>query len=72
MSGGKRIDDHASFAGKGGAYPLPVGNKMKSESHAEGSGHEMDYEDTNEAIVRNQKAGDAKAKSHKMKPGYRN
>lgn len=72
MSGGRRLDDHSFWAGKGSEYPLPLGGgKMKREAHAEGAGHEMDYQDTNEAIVRDQKMGDSKAKSQKMKPGYR-
>lgn len=69
---GRRIDDHASFAGKGGKYPLPEGNKMKSFSSAEGVGHEgMEYSDTSEMIERDQKHGASKASGHKMKPGYR-
>jgi len=69
---GRRIDDHASFAGKGGKYPLPDGNKMKGFKSAEGSGHVgSEYHDTSEEIMQDQEKGDSKAKSHKMKPGYR-
>ena len=69
---GRRIDDHASFAGKGGKYPLPEGNKMKEFKSAEGAGHEgMEYSDTSEKIHRDQEHGVGKAKGHKMKPGYR-
>lgn len=72
MSGGKRIDDHKAWMGSGSkGVPLPMGSKMKSESSAEGAGHEMYYEDTTEAIKAAQEKGDAKAKSHKMKDGYR-
>jgi len=68
----RRIDDHASFAGKGGKYPLPEGNKMKEFHSAEGSGEiTMDYPDTTEAIHRDQSHADSKVKGHKMKPGYR-
>jgi len=68
---GRRIDDHASFAGKGGKYPLPEGNKMKEERSAEGAGGIMDYPDTTEAIHRDQKAGEGKLRGRQMKPGYR-
>lgn len=69
---GKRIDDHASFAGKSGKeYPLPEGNKMKSFRSAEGDGHVgSDYPDTSEMIEKDQKAGVSKARAHKMKSGY--
>lgn len=70
---GRRIDDHSSFAGKGGKYPLPEGNKMKEFHSAEGAGHlGTMYPDTSEQIHEIQKKGDSKAKSHAIKPGYRN
>lgn len=70
---GRRIDDHRSFAGERGKdYPLPVGNKMKGFKSAEGAGSVADYPDTSEAIHADQVKGEAKAKAHKMKPGYRN
>ena len=70
---GRRIDDHASFAGKGGKYPLPEGNKMKGFSSAEGSGHlGSQYHDTSEEIHSDQMKADSKAKAHPIKPGYRN
>lgn len=69
---GRRIDDHASFAGKGGKYPLPEGNKMKEYRSAEGDGHVgSEYPDTSEMIHRDQEKGDSKSKAHPMKPGYR-
>ncbi len=68
---GRRIDDHASFAGKGGKYPLPEGNKMKEFRSAEGVGEESDYPDTSEKIYSDQKKGESKARGQKMKPGYR-
>ena len=69
---GRKINDHASFAGKGGKYPLPEGNKMKSFSSAEGAGHEGSaYPDTSEDIHRDQVHGVGKAKARAMKPGYR-
>lgn len=70
---GRKINDHASFAGKGGEYPLPTGNKMKSFKSAEGAGHVgSSYHDTSEEIHSDQMSRDAKTKAHKMKPGYRN
>ena len=69
---GRKINDHASFAGKGGKYPLPEGNKMKEFRSAEGSGKMDDsYPDTSEGIHRDQMHGDSKVKGHKMKTGYR-
>lgn len=70
---GRRIDDHASFAGKAGKeYPLPEGNKMKSFKSAEGLAHVgEDYPDTSERIHSDQMKGDAEGKKQKMKPGYR-
>ncbi len=68
---GRRIDDHASFAGKSGKeYPLPTGNKMKSFRSAEGVGQESDYPDTSERIHSDQEKGEKKARSHKVKDGY--
>jgi hypothetical protein len=69
---GRRIDDHKSFAGKGGKYPLPEGNKMKEFRSAEGQGHVgTDYPDTSEMIHRDQEVSDRQAAKQKMKPGYR-
>ena len=73
MSGGKAINDHSFWAGskpKGTVFPESA--KMKPMSDASGSGHEAYYEDTAQAIERVQDQGAAKAKSHKMKDGYRN
>lgn len=72
MSGGRRIDDHAFWAGKkpkGSVFP--EGSKMKEERSADGSGEVMDYEDTTEAILRSQDEGDDKARKQTPKPGYR-
>lgn len=72
MSGGRRIDDHASWMGSSSkGVPLPMGAKMKPMSDARGAGHEAYYEDTAPAIERVQDQGASKAKSHKMKDGYR-
>lgn len=71
---GRKIDDHSFW---GGARPkgsvLPEGAKMKSISDVEGAGHVgMAYPDTEEKIHRDQEHGIGKAKSHEIKPGYRN
>lgn len=69
---GRRIDDHASFAGMPGEMALPTGNKVKTFRSAEGSGHVgTNYSDTSELIHRDQDKGDSKIKGHPMKPGYR-
>jgi len=73
MSGGQRIDDHSFWAGgkpKGTVFPENA--KMKSESDDGHDGHLSSYEDTTEAIKRQQEMNKKKAKGHDMKPGYRN
>jgi len=73
MSGGKKINDHSFWAGKGsGGSVLPVGCKMKQESSAEGAGGISTYEDTTEKIKSQQEQGISKAKGHAQKPSYRN
>jgi len=73
MAGGQRIDDHSFWAGKGGKDSVfPMQAKMKQESSAEGAGELSQYGDTTEAIKEQQVMGERKAKSHMMKPGYRN
>ncbi len=72
-SGGQRIDDHSSFAGSSSKQSvLPVGNKVKTYTGAEGAGSEMDYEDTTEKIKSQQDMGIGKVKARPVKPGYRN
>ena len=70
----RKIDDHSSWMGSAGKdMVMPAGCKTKSmESAGEGAGDLAKYEDTEEAIRSQQKAGIAKAKGHSMKPGYRN
>lgn len=73
MAGGQRIDDHKSWVGaaeKGEVFPKGV--KTKMESSAEGAGELSQYGDTTEAIKEQQVMGERKAKSHAMKPGFRN
>ena len=73
MSKPMRIDDHAFWAGsksKGSVFPM--GAKTKEESSAEGAGAEHEYEDTTEAIKKQQDMGKMKAKGHPLKSGYRN
>lgn len=70
---GRRIDDHASWIGKGSKGSVfPEGVKTKMEHSAEGDGHiGTMYSDTTEMIHRDQKHADSKVKGHPMKPGYR-
>lgn len=72
-SGGQRIDDRSFWAGKGNAdSPFPKGVHLKHETSAGGAGSLGMYEDTTEAIKSAQEKGQAKARSHPMKPSYRN
>lgn len=73
MSGGKRIDDHSSWVGKGSdGVVFPSGAKMKRETSAEGAGGISEYEDTTEKIKAQQDMGIRKAEGHKQKPLHRN
>ena len=67
------INDHSSWMGKGAnGSVFPMGAKVKNESSAEGSGHVSNYEDTTEAIKKQQTISKEKVKSHPMKSNYRN
>lgn len=57
---------------KGGPSPLPMGNKVKSFSSADGAGELNEYWDTTEKIKEQQDMGERKMSSHKPKPGTRN
>ena len=74
VSGGRSIDDHSFWAGKGsGGSVLPLGCKMKQESSAGGAGECTKYEDTTERIKASQDMAKAKVKSHQGRlPEYRN
>lgn len=70
---GRRIDDHASWMGKGAnGSVFPMGAKVKMESSATGAGAVGMYEDTTETIKKQQEMNISKAKSHGMKTSYRN
>jgi hypothetical protein len=71
---GRRIDDHAFWAGSGGKnMVLPDGGgKTKTVESAEGFGALGHYEDTNETIVSQQKMASKKVHGHPHKTGYRN
>ena len=72
MSGGKRIDDHSSWMGKGSKGSVfPEGAKVKHEQSANGAGAVGKYEDTTEAIKSVQSAGQGKISGNKLKDGYR-
>lgn len=73
MSGGRKINDHSSWMGKGSnGSVFPMGAKNKSESSAEGAAELMKYEDTTEAIRGVQEQAKGKVKAHALKSGYRN
>jgi hypothetical protein len=73
MAKGQKIDDHSSWIGKAGKdMVMPQGVHTKSYTSAEGAGAENDYEDTTEMIKEQQMKGVGKAKSHPLKPTYRN
>lgn len=73
MSRAMKINDRSSWIGgasKGSVFPEGV--KLKAESSANGAGELSNYQDTTEAIKAKQMAGEAKIKSHPVKPGYTN
>jgi hypothetical protein len=73
VSGGQRIDDHSFWAGGASkGSPFPDGNKVKTYSSAEGAGSLSPYEDTTEAIKKQQDMGISKAKAYKQKEHYKN
>jgi len=68
---GRKITD---FGGMPHTSEMSINSKThtKKFSSAEGAGRLDDMErDTDSGILRDQRAGDSKAKSHKIKPGYR-
>lgn len=73
MAGGRRIDDQRSWVGaKPAGEVFPHGPaKVKSEEHSDGFGALTHYEDTNEAIVDQQRMNSKKVHGHPMKPGTR-
>lgn len=73
MSGGRKINDHSSWVGKGSnGTVFPAGAKMKQETSAVGAGAENRYEDTTEAIKAGQEKAVAKIKGRPLKDDYRN
>lgn len=72
MAGGRRIDDHSFWAGgRSKESVFPKGVHTKEEKDDGHDGHLSQYEDTTEAIERQQEMNKKKAKSHDMRPGYR-
>lgn len=71
---GRRINDHAFWAGKAEkGMVFPKGAHTKEEHSAEGEGHVgMRYPDTTEDIHRDQMHGAGKMAKHQIKEGYRN
>jgi len=69
----RRIDDHSFWAGKGGSdSPLPKETKVKTYDRANSAGSLSPYEDTEEAIRKQQNMNVAKAKAHPQKPYHKN
>lgn len=69
---GRRIDDHSFWAGKKSKDSVfPMGVHTKDESSAEGAGKLSLYEDSTEAIKKQQEMAKSKAKSHDQKPYHR-
>lgn len=66
-----KISDKGGYAGTADAL-MKSKTHLKEFSSAEGAGAEGMYEDTTEAIKKQQVMGAAKAKAHAMKPGHRN
>lgn len=72
MSGGRLIKDHSFWAGgKSKGSVFPEGVKIKEESSAEGAGGLSKYEDTTEAIKRQQEIAKSKVKSHPAREYFR-
>jgi hypothetical protein len=70
---GQKINDHAFWAGgKSSGSVFPMGVKHKMESSATDAGEVGMYEDTTEAIKKQQDMGASKVKAHAPKSGYRN
>jgi len=70
---GQRINDHSFWAGgKSKDSVFPKGVHTKDESSAEGCGKLGMYEDTTEAIKKQQMMNTKKVHSHPMKAGFRN
>jgi hypothetical protein len=73
MAGGQRIDDHSSWIGAAGKnMVMPQGVHTKAESSASDFGGLSQYEDTTEAIKKQQNMNVSKVKGHPQKPGHRN
>jgi len=70
--GGRKIDDHSFWAGKGNDMNVcPKESKQMKMEDVNGCGDLMRYEDKQERIKEAQQTTVKKVKSHPMKPGYR-
>lgn len=65
-----RKPDMGSSGKKHEIFPSEV--HVKHMKSPEGAGRMMDYPDTEEKVLRDQKAGISKAEGRKLKAGYRN
>jgi hypothetical protein len=71
MAGGMKINDRGGYAHTSEGL-MKSKNHLKSYSSASDAGAENSYEDTTEAIKKQQDMGASKAKAHPLKDGYRN
>jgi hypothetical protein len=70
---GQKINDHSFWAGsKSKDSVFPKGVHTKDESSAEGFGSLGMYEDTTEAIKKQQMMNKSKVHGHPQKSGHRN
>lgn len=69
---GRRIDDHSFWAGKPEkGMVMPKGAHVKEMSSDGHAGEVSMYEDTSEAIEKQQKTNEKKIRGHAQKSGYR-
>jgi len=73
MSKAQKVHDHGSWAGMGSkGNPLPMGNKEKYFTTAEGAGMLGSYEDNESDIKAQQEANLRQQRKNEFKPGQRN
>lgn len=69
----RRIDDHSFWAGSRSKNSVfPEGAKCKQYTSVDGAGELREYQDTSEAIQKNQQLSVKKIDQHKQDPQYRN
>lgn len=71
MAGGMKISDKGGYPSTSDGM-MKSKNSLKAYSSASDAGAVSSYEDTTEAIKKQQDMGAAKAKAHPLKDSYRN